>query len=172
MYTRPQLSPLCLQVDHSIVSACYPGSFISSILLVVAVYIHRNFTGRELINIFNTLGFSGDISSAYEHCIHQTWPRLSSAEIRTIVQNMQQKFNQASCESVTPAISISPGSSVLLNSLAIGSFIYFAFAKWFLCVMQQVILFIWNLPISICTKWHISKNLCSIYHIRKGIFLP
>ena len=36
MYTQPQLSPLCLQVDHTIVSACYPGSFISSILLVVA----------------------------------------------------------------------------------------------------------------------------------------
>ena len=69
MYTRPQLSPLCLQVDHSIVSASYPGSFISSILLVVAVYIHRNFAGGELINILNTFGFSDDISSASEHCI-------------------------------------------------------------------------------------------------------
>ena len=56
----PQQSPLCLQVAHSIVSACYPRSFISSILLVVAVYIHRNYAGRELIDILNTLGFSND----------------------------------------------------------------------------------------------------------------
>ena len=126
MYTGPQLSPLCLQVVHSIVSACYPGSFISSILLTVAVYIHINFAGRELINILNTLGFSDDISSASEHCILiRRWPRLSSAEIRTIVLNMQQKFNQASCESVTSTMSISPRSSVLQNSLAIGSFICF-----------------------------------------------
>ena len=104
-YTRPQLSPLCLQVDHSIVSACYPGSFVSSILLVVAVYIHRNFTGRELINILNTLGFSDDISSASEYCIlNQRW--LSSAEIRTIAQYMQQKVKQASCESVTSTMYI------------------------------------------------------------------
>ena len=60
MYTRPQLSPLCLQFAHSMVLACYPGSFITPILLVVVIYSHRNYAGRELIAILNTLGLSDD----------------------------------------------------------------------------------------------------------------
>ena len=63
-------------------------------------------------------------SSAPEHCIfNPNLPRLPSAEIRIIVQYMQQNVKQASCESVTSAMSISQGSSYLQNSLAIGSFI-------------------------------------------------
>ena len=52
-----------------------------------------------------------NVSSASEHCIlNQRWPRLSSAEIRTIAQYMQQKVKQTNCESVMSTMSISPGS--------------------------------------------------------------
>ena len=50
----------CAAIAHSIMSACRPRSFVSPILLAVAVYIHRKYASRELIDILNTLGFSDD----------------------------------------------------------------------------------------------------------------
>ena len=50
----------CAAIAHSIMAACRPRSFVSPILLAVAVYIHRKYASRELIDISNTLGFSGD----------------------------------------------------------------------------------------------------------------
>ena len=121
---------LIKSISTQAMSACYPGSFISSILLVVAVYIHRNYAGLEVIDILNTLGFSDDYKEVQR--LNMVFLTKSdpdylgwSAEIRTIVQNMQQKVKQANCESVTSAMSISPGSSYLQNSLAIESFICF-----------------------------------------------
>ena len=80
MYTRPQLSPLCLQVAHSILSTCYPGSFISSTLLV-AVYIPRNYAGLEL-------GFSDDCKEV--QCLNTVFLTKGDTDYH------QQKFAQLS----------------------------------------------------------------------------
>ena len=84
----PQISPLCLQVAHSIVSVCYPGSFISSTLLAVAVYIHRNYAGRGLIDILITPGFSDD----YKEIQRLKIVFLTKGD----TDNRQQKFTQLS----------------------------------------------------------------------------
>ena len=48
----------CTAISHAIISSCRPRSFISPVLLSIAVYIHRNFASRQLIEILNKLGFS------------------------------------------------------------------------------------------------------------------
>ena len=50
----------CQAIAHSIISACRPRSFISPLLLSIAVYIHRRYGSRELIDILNSLSFSDD----------------------------------------------------------------------------------------------------------------
>ena len=50
----------CTSIAHAIISACRPRSFISPVLLSTAVYIHRRYASRELIDILNALGFSDD----------------------------------------------------------------------------------------------------------------
>ena len=50
----------CTAIGHSIVSACRPRSFISPILLSIAMYIHRKYASRELIDILSSLGFSAN----------------------------------------------------------------------------------------------------------------
>ena len=50
----------CTAIGQSIVSACRPRSFISPILLSIAMYIHRKYASRELIDILSSLGFSAN----------------------------------------------------------------------------------------------------------------
>lgn len=50
----------CTSIAHAIISACRPRSFISPILLAIAVYIHQRYASRELIDILSSLGFSDD----------------------------------------------------------------------------------------------------------------
>ena len=50
----------CTSIAHAIISACRPRSFVSPILLSTAIYIHRRYASRELIDILNALGFSDD----------------------------------------------------------------------------------------------------------------
>ena len=50
----------CVAIAHHIISACRPRSFISPLLLAVAVYVHRKYGSRELVDILNRLGFSDD----------------------------------------------------------------------------------------------------------------
>ena len=50
----------CTSIAHAIISACRSRSFVSPILLSTAIYIHRRYASRELIDILNALGFSDD----------------------------------------------------------------------------------------------------------------
>ncbi len=50
----------CTAISHSIIAACRPKSFVSPILLAVAVYIHRKYASRELIDILSSMGFADD----------------------------------------------------------------------------------------------------------------
>jgi len=50
----------CTSIAHATISACRPRSFISSILLSIAVYINRRYGSRELINILSSMSFSDD----------------------------------------------------------------------------------------------------------------
>ena len=50
----------CVAIAHSIISACRPWSFISPLLLAIAVYVHRKYGSRELVDILNSLGFPDD----------------------------------------------------------------------------------------------------------------
>ena len=50
----------CTSIAHAIISACRPRSFISPILLAIAVYIYQKHASRELIDILSSLGFSDD----------------------------------------------------------------------------------------------------------------
>ena len=47
-------------IAHSIISACRPKSFVSPLLLAIAVYIHRKYASRELIDILSSISFSDD----------------------------------------------------------------------------------------------------------------
>lgn len=49
-----------LTIAHSIIAACRPRSFISPILLSVAIYIHRRYGSRELVDILNSLGLAAN----------------------------------------------------------------------------------------------------------------
>ena len=50
----------CCSIGHSIIAAARPRSFVSPILLAIAVYVHKNFESKELITILNKLGFADD----------------------------------------------------------------------------------------------------------------
>ena len=50
----------CKAISHAIIAACRPRSFISPILLSIAVYIHRKYGSRELIDILSSLSFADD----------------------------------------------------------------------------------------------------------------
>ena len=45
-------------ISHAIISACRPRSFISPILLSIALCIHRKYELKDLIRFLNALGFS------------------------------------------------------------------------------------------------------------------
>lgn len=49
-----------LAIAHSVISAVRPRSFISPILLAIAVYINAMHESRELIDILSSVGFSDD----------------------------------------------------------------------------------------------------------------
>jgi len=50
----------CTAISHAIIAACRPRSFVSPILLAIAVYIHRKYASRELIDILSSIGFADD----------------------------------------------------------------------------------------------------------------
>ena len=50
----------CTAIAHSIISTCRPRSFVSPLLLAIAVYIHKNYASRELIDILSSMNFSDD----------------------------------------------------------------------------------------------------------------
>ena len=47
----------CTVKSHANISSCSSRSFTSPVLLSIAVYIHRNFASRQLIENLNKLGF-------------------------------------------------------------------------------------------------------------------
>ena len=47
-------------ISHAIIAACRPRSFVSHILLSLAMYVHRKYESKELITILSSLGFSED----------------------------------------------------------------------------------------------------------------
>ena len=49
-----------ISIGHAIVAASRPRSFVSPILLSVAIYIHQRYGSKELISLLNSLGFSDD----------------------------------------------------------------------------------------------------------------
>ena len=54
----------CVSIAHAIISATRPRSFISSILLGIAVYVHRKFGSELLLNILSRFGFSASYKDA------------------------------------------------------------------------------------------------------------
>lgn len=54
------LSRRCTAIAHSLISACRPRSFISPVLLAIALYIHRRYASRELIDILSSISFADD----------------------------------------------------------------------------------------------------------------
>ena len=50
----------CTSLAHAKISASRPRSFVSPILLGIAVYIHRKYASRELIDILNSMSFADD----------------------------------------------------------------------------------------------------------------
>ena len=54
------VSRRCTAIAHSVIAACRPRSFISPVLLAIAVYIHRKYASRELIDILSSISFADD----------------------------------------------------------------------------------------------------------------
>lgn len=54
------VSRRCTAIAHSVISACRPRSFISPVLLAIAVYIHCKYPSRELIDILSSISFTDD----------------------------------------------------------------------------------------------------------------
>ena len=50
----------CTAIAQAIISACRPKSFISPVLLAIALYIHHKYSSRELIDILNSISFAND----------------------------------------------------------------------------------------------------------------
>lgn len=50
----------CIAIAHAVISACRPRSFISPLLLSIAMYIHRKYASRELIDILSSISFADD----------------------------------------------------------------------------------------------------------------
>ncbi len=44
-------------IAHAIIASCWPRSFISPLLLAVAVYIHRKYASKELIDMLSSMNF-------------------------------------------------------------------------------------------------------------------
>lgn len=76
----------CTSIAHAIISACRPRSFISPILLAIAVYIHQRYASRELIDILSSLGFSDDYK--------ETQKMVSSLIINSDPSYNLDKFSQ------------------------------------------------------------------------------
>ena len=69
----------CSAISHAIIAACRPQSFISSILLSLAMYVHRKYESKELIYILSALRFS---------CNYSEVRRLNAAFINEENQNI------------------------------------------------------------------------------------
>ena len=52
----------CSAISHVIITACRPRSFVSPILLSLAMYVHRKYESKELIDILSSLGFACNYS--------------------------------------------------------------------------------------------------------------
>ena len=50
----------CTAIAQAVISACRPKSFISPVLLAIALYIHRKYASRELIDILSSISFADD----------------------------------------------------------------------------------------------------------------
>ena len=50
----------CTAIADSVISARRPRSFISPVLLAIALYIHRKYASRELIDILSSISFADD----------------------------------------------------------------------------------------------------------------
>ena len=54
------VSRRCTAIAHAVISACRPRSFISPLLLSIAMYIHHKYASRELIDILSSISFADD----------------------------------------------------------------------------------------------------------------
>ncbi|KAG5867405.1 hypothetical protein JTB14_014970 [Gonioctena quinquepunctata] len=54
----------CLSIAHAIIAAARPRSFLSSLLVGLAAYLHSKFGSRTLINVMSTLGFCASYEEA------------------------------------------------------------------------------------------------------------
>ncbi len=61
----------CTSITHAIISASRPRSFISPLLLGIAVYMHRKYASRELIDILSSMSFADDYKEVqrFEHAL-------------------------------------------------------------------------------------------------------
>ena len=72
---------VCTAVAHSVLQAVRPRTFVSPILLGVAVYVHRKFGSRLLVHILHKLGFSTGYNEAQlfeASCMKSTPPTILS----------------------------------------------------------------------------------------------
>ena len=78
-------------ISHTIISSCWPRSFLSPLMLSLAMYIHKRHESRELIDMLSSLGFS----ESYEEvnrlikCILSTpsyYNRTSAVSPSTFIQ--------------------------------------------------------------------------------------
>ena len=54
-------------IAHSLISAARPRSFVSPLLLSIAVYIHQNFASKQMIKILSSLSFSENYNELRLH---------------------------------------------------------------------------------------------------------
>ena len=61
----------CIAIEHAILSAARPNSFLSMVQVACAVYLHRRYGSRSLIDMLNNLGICSSYSEAslYESSI-------------------------------------------------------------------------------------------------------
>lgn len=72
---------VCTAIAHSILQAVRPRTFVSPILVGVAVYVHRKFGSKLLVHILHKLGFSTGYNEAqlFEvSCMKSTPPTILS----------------------------------------------------------------------------------------------
>lgn len=72
---------VCSAIAHSVLQAVRPRTFVSPILLGVAVYVHRKFGSKLLVHILHKLGFSTGYNEAQlfeASCMKTTPPTILS----------------------------------------------------------------------------------------------
>lgn len=116
----------CTSIDHAIISAVRPRSFISPQHVALAVTLHRKFGSKKVIDICNALGFCGSYKEAKFYESSATFESPARLKEGTFVQFVHDKadFNVntldgkgtfhylRSIEIVTPGHNIEPKEQI------------------------------------------------------------